>query len=192
MGGIASVLGGGKFANGAVTAAFSYAAGASHPANDNPDPNSPYVQLAANTAPGAVQSDAINAVPSDAQVGWFLGGAAAFFAPELKGLYNLGQTIWDLLPSGYGDLSNGEVNQIQNVVNQAGRPLDVVGSAAQGARTAGSDIDYTTANSNIGNFEGLEQNLPGMVDHSLLRGAPEGPSIRFEPYATPKYNPGPP
>jgi hypothetical protein len=51
LGGAGSVLGGGKFANGAVTGAFSYAAGASY-ANDN-DPantNSPYANTGATTS----------------------------------------------------------------------------------------------------------------------------------------------
>jgi len=75
--------------------------------------------------------------------------------------------------SGLGDLTKAEVGQIQNVVDEAGRPLDVVGSAARGERRnvggdlpigngAGtrSDTDFTTAGSSRGNFNDLEGGLP--------------------------------
>ena len=100
------------------------------------------------------------------------------------------------LASGLGDLTRGEAKAIQGVVNQAGRPLDVVGSAASGTRRGvgtdlpigkgpgtRSDIDYTTAASNVGNFNGLQQKLSGLAPHGILKGTPEKelPSIRFEP-----------
>ncbi|GAB3309988.1 RHS repeat domain-containing protein [Luteimonas notoginsengisoli] len=100
------------------------------------------------------------------------------------------------LPSRFGDLTKAEAKAIQSVVNQAGRPLDVVGSAASGTRRGvgtdlpigkgpgtRSDIDYTTAGSNSGNFDGLQQNLPSLAPHGILQGAPDAglPSIRFEP-----------
>jgi hypothetical protein len=91
--------------------------------------------------------------------------------------------------SGFGDLTNGEVVQIQSVVDQAGRPLDVVGSAASGTRDPGSDIDYTTAWGPY--FHGLENQLPSL-QHGILNGAPnpyQGPSIRFEPGSAPAYVP---
>ena len=98
--------------------------------------------------------------------------------------------------SGLGDLTVGEVNQIQSVVDAAGRPLDVVGSAANGARTAASDIDYTTANANFDYFEGLQDRLPAIdPEHGLLRGYADpsiGPSIRFEPGIQPYFIPGGP
>ena len=95
-----------------------------------------------------------------------------------------------------GDLTRAENKQIQAVVNQAGRPLDVVGSAASGTRRGvgtdlpigkgpgtRSDIDYTTAGSNADNFDGLQQDLPSLAPHGILQGTPEPglPSIRFEP-----------
>jgi RHS repeat-associated protein len=83
-----------------------------------------------------------------------------------------------------GDLTKAEVQQIQNVVNSAGRPLEVVGSAALGERTVGSDIDYTAPSSSHPYFEDLIEDLPGIDTHGLLHGAAdplEGPSIRFEP-----------
>lgn len=95
-----------------------------------------------------------------------------------------------------GDLTVSEVSQIRSVVDAAGRPLDVVGSAARAARTATSDIDYTTANANFGNFEGLEGQLPGVdPEHGILRGYADpniGPSIRFEPGSAPYHVPGAP
>jgi RHS repeat-associated protein len=84
-----------------------------------------------------------------------------------------------------GDLTAKEIAQIQAVVNRAGRPLEVVGSAARGARTATSDIDYVVAPSSLRYFEGLERNLPRIdLEHGLIPGAGNpniGPIIRFEP-----------
>ncbi|MBB5356833.1 RHS repeat-associated protein [Rhodanobacter sp. ANJX3] len=103
---------------------------------------------------------------------------------------------WEEGGAALGDLTADEVGQIQGVVDQAGRPLDVVGSAANGSRTAASDIDYTTANANIENFEGLEGDLPGIdPEHGVLRGYADpnvGPSIRFEPGIRPFFSPGGP
>jgi hypothetical protein len=87
--------------------------------------------------------------------------------------------------SAYGDLTTREINQIQSVVNQAGRPLEVVGSAARGARTPTSDIDYVVPPSSLQNFEGLEGQLPGLdPEHGIIPGVGNpniGPVIRFEP-----------
>jgi len=48
---------------------------------------------------------------------------------------------WGKRASGLGDLNNAEVKMIQNVVDEAGRPLEVVGSAATGTRRGvGTDI----------------------------------------------------
>ena len=110
------------------------------------------------------------------------------------------------LPSQTGDLTPEEINQIQSAVDEAGRPLDVVGSAAEGARRGvgtelpigkgpgtQSDIDYTTANSHIGNFQGIEGRLPNADPETpILRGTADpnqGPSIRFEPGLPPKFIP---
>ncbi len=90
----------------------------------------------------------------------------------------------DATASGLGDLTNGEAQQIQGVVNNAGRPLDVVGSAARGTRGVGSDIDYTAPSSSHPYFQGGLDQLPGLDSHGLMHGAAdtlEGPSIRFEP-----------
>jgi hypothetical protein len=84
-----------------------------------------------------------------------------------------------------GDLTPSEVQQIQSVVNQAGRPLEVVGSAARGARRATSDIDYLVPPSSLRYYEGLQGRLPGIdPEHGIVPGVgnPEiGPAIRFEP-----------
>ena len=105
-----------------------------------------------------------------------------------------------------GDLTAAEIRQIQRVVDQAGRPLEVVGSAARGGRRgigtnlpvgkgAGtrSDIDFTTAGSNIGNFRGLEGRLPTPDPQTpILRGSTDpfqGPGIRFEPGTPPRLIP---
>jgi hypothetical protein len=92
---------------------------------------------------------------------------------------------FDGLSSGLGDLTRGEVSRIQDVVNGAGRPLDVVGSAARGARQAGSDIDYVVSPGSLGNFKGLENRLPGLdTNHGIIPGYGnpyQGPVIRFLP-----------
>ena len=104
-------------------------------------------------------------------------------------------------PDDLGDLTDQEVDEIQDVVEEAQRPLDVVGSAANGDRRnvgsdlpigkgegTRSDIDYTTAGANRPNFEGLEDRLPGLdPDTGLLSGTPESgsESIRFEPGTRP-------
>ncbi|WP_165371453.1 RHS repeat domain-containing protein [Pseudolysobacter antarcticus] len=92
-----------------------------------------------------------------------------------------------------GDLTEAEINQIQGVVNQAGRPLSVVGSAAQGARTAESDIDYVVGPSSLPHYDGLEGELPGIdPDHGIIPGYPNpdiGPSIPFEPTDFPDGDP---
>ncbi len=97
-----------------------------------------------------------------------------------------------------GDLTKAEIKQIQGVVNEAGRPLEVVGSAAKGTRRGvgsnlpigkgpgtRSDTDFTTAGANIDNFKGLESKLPNADPKTpILRGAGDtnqGPVIRFEP-----------
>jgi RHS repeat-associated protein len=84
----------------------------------------------------------------------------------------------------FGDLTEEERAQIQDVVNRAGRPLEVVGSAARGERSLGSDIDYTTPAANYPNLQPYEHELPGIDTHGILGGPgdpEEGPSIRFEP-----------
>ncbi len=92
-----------------------------------------------------------------------------------------------------GDLTEAEIIQIQGVVNQAGRPLSVVGSAAQGARTAESDIDYVVGPSSLLHYDGLEGDLPGIdPDHGIIPGYPNpdiGPSIPFEPTDFPDGDP---
>jgi hypothetical protein len=90
--------------------------------------------------------------------------------------------------SGLGDLTTAEAEQIQALVNQAGRPLNVVGSAAGGTRTALSDIDYVVSPGSMSYFEGLETQLPGLDVHGIIPGAPNpfiGPSIPFSPSTFP-------
>ena len=91
-----------------------------------------------------------------------------------------------------------EVAQIKSVVDRAGRPLWVVGSAARGTRRGvgtnlpvgkgpgtRSDIDYTTANSSVEYFEEVAAELPSLGEAGLLRGSPDGKAIRFEPGSRP-------
>ncbi len=99
---------------------------------------------------------------------------------------------------GAGDLTRAEVRQIQGVVNEAGRPLEVIGSAATGTRRnvgtnlplgkgpgKRSDIDYVVPPSSLQHFEGLQGKLPSIDPKTGIIpgvGNPNiGPSIRFEP-----------
>lgn len=105
-----------------------------------------------------------------------------------------------------GDLTDEEIRQIQDVVDRAGRPLEVVGSAARGERkgvgtdgpiTKGvkSDIDYAIPPASYAYFEGANAQdlLPGVdPNDGLLMGihSPhDGPSIRFEPGQLPRWVP---
>ena len=120
-------------------------------------------------------------------LGETVGGLAAGFAlaaPQIR----LGAAVERAAVSRLGDLTATETNTIQSIVNQAGRPLEVVGSAARGARTAASDIDYVVPPSSIKYFEGLENQLPGLDRHGIIPGVGNpniGPVIRFEPKVFP-------
>jgi hypothetical protein len=96
-------------------------------------------------------------------------------------------------PSGLGDLTRGEVEAIQGIVDQAGRPLEVVGSAARGRRGPGSDIDYLVPPGSVRYYQGLEPLLPGIdPSHGIIPGVhnPQlGPAIWFEPNAPAQYIP---
>jgi hypothetical protein len=115
-----------------------------------------------------------------------LASGVGFYGGELLGA--LGEALGGAAESGgagLGDLTADEVSQIKSVVNQANRPLEVVGSAARGARTAASDIDYLAPPSSLQYFEGLEHQLPGIdPSHGIIPGVGNpniGPVIRFEP-----------
>jgi len=106
------------------------------------------------------------------------------------------------MSSGLGDLTRGEVGAIQGVVNKAGRPLNVVGSAANGTRRGfgsnlpigkgfgtQSDIDYLVGHSSAPYFEGLQTGLPSNT--GIIGGNPNpfmGPSIQFVPRGRPPFN----
>jgi RHS repeat-associated protein len=113
--------------------------------------------------------------------------------------------------SALGDLTAEEISQIQAVVDKAGRPLEVAGSAAQGTRrgvgtrlpigkdppgalgTTRSDIDYLVPPSSHPYYKGLEGQLPSIDPGGIIPGTHNphiGPAIRFEPGAAPRYVPG--
>ena len=113
----------------------------------------------------------------------------------------------DEAASGLGDLTKREVGQIQSVVDEAGRPLEVVGSAASGTRRGvgaqlpvgkgpgtRSDIDYLIGPSSAGNYEGLTPLLPSMDPSTgIIPGTHNpsiGPAVRFEPNNAPAQIPG--
>lgn len=95
-----------------------------------------------------------------------------------------------------GDLTRNEMGQIQSEVNKAGRPLEVVGSAAEGNRRnvgsnlpigkgtgTRSDIDYIAPPSSIQYFE--QNKLPSIDPNTgIIPGYGNehiGPVLRFEP-----------
>ena len=92
-----------------------------------------------------------------------------------------------------GDLTASEVQQIQAVVDAAGRPLEVVGSAAKRARRSGSDIDYLVPPSSLDYFGELAADLPDLdPTHGVVPGVHNpyiGPAIRFAPRERPTYIP---
>lgn len=108
--------------------------------------------------------------------------------------------------SGLGDLTKAEVKQIQSVVDEAGRPLDVIGSAAKGSRRnpgsnlpfgkgnkKKSDIDFITNPQHLPSFSGKQGKLPEIDPRTgIVPGSHnpfQGPGIRFEPGVKPKFNP---
>jgi hypothetical protein len=103
-----------------------------------------------------------------------------------------------------GDLTEAEIHSIQAVVDEAGRPLWVVGSAARGTRYGldldapvakgiKSDIDYLVPYGSAPYYRGLETKLPSLdPKQGMIPGYLDqflGPAIRFEPWAYPYYIP---
>jgi hypothetical protein len=119
--------------------------------------------------------------PSLAALGPIASGLPAAF----KGAMRLTGILQSGAQQNLGDLTAEEVRQIQSVVNQAGRPLEVVGSAARANRNATSDIDYVVPPSSMRYYEGLQEKLPGVdPKHGIIPGtgnANMGPVVRFEP-----------
>jgi RHS repeat-associated protein len=108
--------------------------------------------------------------------------------------------------SGLGDLTNHEVNSIQKTVDDAGRPVEVVGSAAKGTRRGvgtdlpigkgpgtRSDIDYISHPTHLPYLMDFQHGLPGIDPQTgIVPGVSNpylGPSIRFEPGAAPQTIP---
>ncbi len=137
----------------------------------------------------------VAAVGSSASFGFWNGGP---WRHELGfntsyDLATIGFTILPVEPEGeacarsadvVGDLTLEEIQEIQELTNTAGRPIYVVGSAARGTRTIGSDIDYIVSPSSWEYWQDLEHLLPGIGDHGIIGGYPNpfiGPSIPFLP-----------
>ncbi|WP_142686752.1 DUF6443 domain-containing protein [Chitinophaga polysaccharea] len=120
-----------------------------------------------------------------------------------EGLAKVVGVIKDVAKYGnLGDLTIKEAKQIQTVVNDAGRPLEVGGSAAEGTRRGvgsdlpigkgpgtKSDIDYIAPPSAMPYFQDVKNALPGLDPKSgIIPGLGNpfiGPLIRFEPGARP-------
>jgi hypothetical protein len=114
-----------------------------------------------------------------------LGPIASELPAVVKGAMGATGTLRRAAQPNVGDLTTDEIQQIQSVVNEAGRPLEVVGSAARGNRTPASDIDYLVPPSSMRYYDGLQGKLPGVdPKHGMIPGvgnANIGPVIRFEP-----------
>ncbi|MBL1220993.1 RHS repeat-associated core domain-containing protein [Chryseobacterium sp. L7] len=127
-------------------------------------------------------------------------GSAVVIAGALVGTHKIGAKV-NSKSSIIGDLTKNEARQIQTEVNKAGRPLEIVGSAAEGNRRnvgsnlpigkgAGtrSDIDYISPPSSIQYFDqyklpSIDPNtgiIPGYGNTNI------GPVVRFEPGGTNK------
>ena len=108
--------------------------------------------------------------------------------------------------TGYGDLRRFEIDAIQKVVDDAGRPLEVVGSAAKGNRRGigselpigkgngtKSDIDYISHPTYLKYFNGLQEKLPSIDPKTgIIPGGTNpfiGPGISFEPGTKPTNTP---
>jgi RHS repeat-associated protein len=118
--------------------------------------------------------------------------------PGIPGAFGLGikatRETAEQIAKRTGDLTKAEIKQIQNVVNEAGRPLEVVGSAAKGTRRGvgsnlpvgkgsgtKSDIDVLIPPSSKDHFKGVTGKLPD-ADVNIGTANPHiGTSIRFEP-----------
>ena len=152
-------------------------------------------------------------IDDDSGIGGYVAAGTAAVAATAYAIYQLkkGKNPFRSKPGAQngslGDLTKAEVNQIQGVVDRAGRPLEVVGSAATGTRRGvgtnlpvgkgpgtRSDIDVLVPPSSRGHFEGLENGLPSLDPKSgIIPGTHNphiGPAIRFEPGAAPRYVPG--
>ena len=97
---------------------------------------------------------------------------------------------------GYGDLTAGEVEIIQGVVDRVGAELSVVGSAASGTREIASDIDYIVPSCKHGSWcvtdpfsDPPGAGLPGRDWHGIMPGTPDPakPRIDFKPFEPPTF-----
>ena len=135
--------------------------------------------------------------------------APTLLSGPLGEIVSVGRALRGLLGGGQaklGDLQPGEVRQIQAVVDEAGRPLEVVGSAARGTRRGvgtdlpigkgpgtRSDIDYLIPPASREHFGGSVSRLPGIDPKT--GGIPGthnpfmGPAVRFEPNTPPRLHP---
>jgi hypothetical protein len=185
VGGLAAVAGSGKFENGAITGAFGYLFNeVGSYAQRGYEPTFSGITVCNAGYGGVCVTEGVYDPTSPWREGAAAVAGAAAYAP-LRLLRLAYLAISDYLPSGLGDLTRGEVNQIQNVVDQAGRPLYVVGSAARGARGPGSDIDYVTSPGNLQYIQPFQNQLPGIDPKTgVFPGVPNpniGPSIPFFP-----------
>ncbi len=146
------------------------------------------VQTAYNSTPHGMMDNAIN--NPEALGATLTDGVVALATHKVSTKLSSGKT------TGMGDLTKTEISQIQAEVNQAGRPIEIVGSAAKGTRRnvgtnlptgkgakTQSDIDYISPPSSIPYFN--QSNLP-LIDPNtgIIPGVSNtniGPFIRFEP-----------
>jgi RHS repeat-associated protein len=166
----------------------------------------PYQTAESKAAEAGVQVADGLAIGFSTAIGGAIDGFEIGFFSETSTVVNFTTTNDASNASGFGDLTNDEVGQIQGVVDQAERPIEVGGSAANGTRRGvgtdlpigkgpgtKSDIDYFAPPSSLHYFDGLQENLPSLDPHTGIvpgSGNPYiGPTIRFEPGAQPTFTP---
>ena len=170
------------------------------------DPKGTVNSLGKTLYNGSIVGTVNNAVNNPKEFGKTLvDGAVVVAAEKLPGaVTGVKNTITGNVKSGLGDLTKAEVKGIQKVVNEAERPIEVVGSGAQGARRGvgtnnpigkgpgtRSDIDYVAPPSSMPYYR--QNNLPGIDPKTGIipgYGNPfQSPVIRFEPNAKPTVTP---
>lgn len=186
-GAIAAKLAGGKAEQGALLAAMEFLyneCGATFMCRGQGYSGSPS-DMAENAMRPATQEQQ-DAAGERAVAAVALYPVARFAVTIARGL----QEYFSGSPSGLGDLTRGEVQQIQSLVDKVQKPLEVVGSAARGERNARSDIDYIAHPAHLREWMGPQKTLPKIDSKTgVFPGNTnpfQGPGIRFEPGRAPQ------
>lgn len=141
-----------------------------------------------------------------------LGTAAGIYAAPITARVAIGAAgrVTGRGASGFGDLTHGEVRQIQRAARAVERGVTVVGSAARGQRRGvgsglpigkgpgtRSDIDYVAPPSHLAHWAGFEHRLPSINikpgNPPIIPGRMDpwmGPGVKISPKGRPERIPG--